>query len=259
MLSVISPSKNLDFKSDAKSRKKTTPLFLDDASHLIDNMRDLSGGEIQNLMSINQDLVELNKERYQTWNTDFKGARQALLAFKGGVYFGLEAWNFSEGDLTSAQRRLRILSGLYGMLRPLDLIHPYRLEMGLPIKTGEFDDLYAYWGSRISEELNKQLEEHRNPVLVNLASDEYFKVIDQEKLNYPVVQCRFLDKFRGKYRFMSFYGKKARGLMAKHIILNKIDNVAGLKRFDLEGYRYDKSLSKKESLAFVRDEVPQSS
>ena len=207
-------------------------------------------------MSINDDLVELNLSRYQTWSPEPKNARQALLAFKGGVYFGIEAWNFNERELTSAQRRVRILSGLYGILRPMDLIHPYRLEMGLPIETSVGKDLYTYWGSKITDELNQELSEQRNPILINLASDEYFKVVDVSQINYPIIRCQFLDKFRDKYRFMSFYGKKARGLMARHIIQNKVENVAGLKRFNAEGYQFDRSQSTKDSLVFVRDEVP---
>ena len=219
-------------------------------------MKQFSADDIKQLMSISDELAELNESRYQDWCSNTKGGRQAMLAFKGGVYFGLEAWTLNERDFTSAQRRLRILSGLYGVLKPMDMIHPYRLEMGLPINNQSGSDLYAFWQSKVTEELNQDLASHRNQVLVNLASDEYFKVIDKQQLNHRVVQCQFLDKFRDGYRFMSFYGKKARGLMARHIITNKIDNVAGLKRFDLEGYRFDQSRSLKDKLVFIRDEPP---
>lgn len=254
MLSVISPSKNLDYKTRINSRKKSEPAFLDQAATLVEHMREFDAMAIKSLMNINDDLALLNEERFRNWDHEFKGTRQALMAFHGEVYLGIEAKTLSEADLTSAQRRLRILSGLYGVLRPLDRIHPYRLEMGLPIETNGSKNLYDYWGSQIAENLNEELSKQRNPVLVNLASDEYFKAINISEIDYPVVQCQFLDKFNGNYRFMSFYGKRARGLMARHIVTQKIDNVAGLKRFNLNGYYYDKTRSSKTKLVFLRDE-----
>lgn len=254
MLSVISPSKNLDFKTRIKSRKKSEPVFLDEAATLVDRMRQFDATGIKSLMNINEELAELNEERYRTWQQEFKGARQAIHAFRGEVYLGIEAKSLSEGDLTSAQRRIRILSGLYGVLRPLDRIHPYRLEMGLSVETDQSENLYDFWGSRIAANLNEELSKQRNPILVNLASDEYFKAVDTSKIEYPVVQCQFLDKFKGNYRFMSFYGKRARGLMARHIVTQKIDNVAGLKRFSSNGYYFDKTRSSKQKLVFLRDE-----
>ncbi|MYD43591.1 MAG: peroxide stress protein YaaA [Gammaproteobacteria bacterium] len=256
MLSVVSPSKNLDFKTRVSSRKKSEPVFLDHAAQLVDTMRALDASGIKRLMNINDDLAALNEERYRDWDTDFRGSRPAVLAFRGEVYLGLDAKTLSEGDLTSAQRRLRILSGLYGVLRPLDRIHPYRLEMGLRIGTDKADDLYAFWRDQIADHLNEELSKQRNPVLINLASDEYFKAIDTTRIEYPIVKCQFLDKFRDNYRFMSFYGKRARGLMARHIVTEKIDNLAGVKRFALNGYRYDASRSNKTKLVFIRDEPP---
>ena len=256
MLSVISPSKNLDFRSDVKSRKKTDPVFLHEAASLVDTMRRLDADDIQGLMNINADLAKLNEERFQSWTSERKGTRQAMLAFKGDVYFGLEAWTLDERELTSAQRRIRILSGLYGILRPMDMIHPYRLEMGLPVETPQGLCLREYWHERIAPALNEELSSQSNPILVNLASDEYFKAVDAEQINYPIVQCQFLDKFRGNYRFMSYYGKRARGLMARHIVTEKVDNLAGLKRFNSNGYQFNPERSTKTKLIFTRDEPP---
>lgn len=254
MLSVVSPSKNLDFKTRVTSRKKSEPTFLAEAAELVDTMRAFDSAGIKSLMNINDDLATLNEERFQAWDKDFRGSRQAVLAFRGDVYLGLDAKTLTEGDLTSAQRRLRILSGLYGVLRPLDRIHPYRLEMGLPIETASAGNLYGFWGSRIADNLNEELHGHRNPILINLASDEYFKAVDVARIDHPIVQCQFLDKFRGNYRFMSYYGKRARGLMARHIVTEKVDNLAGVKRFAAQGYRYDPERSTKTKLVFLRDE-----
>ena len=254
MLSLISPSKNLDFTKRVRSRKKTNPVFLEDATSLVATMQEFDANAIRALMNISDDLATLNEERYKTWDTNGRRPRQAVLAFRGEVYLGLDARSLSEGELTSAQRRLRILSGLYGVLRPLDLIQPYRLEMGLPVATSSAANLYEFWGDRIVTHLNDELAQHRNPILINLASDEYFKAVDTSRINYPVVRCQFLDKFRDNYRFMSFYGKRARGLMARHIVTEKIDNLAGLKRFSSQGYRYEPTRSTKTRLVFIRDE-----
>ena len=229
-------------------------MFLSEAASLVDTMRQFDAHGIKSLMNINDDLAQLNEDRFQNWDTDFRGTKPAILAFRGDVYLGLDAPTLTERDLTSAQRRVRILSGLYGVLRPMDRIHPYRLEMGLPVKANGFKNLYQYWGDRIANNLNEELKNHRNQILVNLASDEYFKVIDKNLIEFPIVQCQFLDKFRGIYRFMSYYGKRARGLMARHIVTQKIDNLAGLKRFAANGYRFDQDRSSKTKLVFTRDE-----
>ena len=254
MLSVISPSKNLDFKTRVTSRKKTEPIFLNQAAELVDTMRQMDADDIKLLMNINDELATLNEERFHSWDTDYRGTKPAVHAFRGDVYLGLDAKTLTERDLTSAQRRIRILSGLYGILRPMDRIHPYRLEMGLPLQTNGFENLYQFWGERVADSLNEELNQQRKPILVNLASDEYFKVIDTSRIDHPIVQCQFLDKFRGNYRFMSYYGKRARGLMARHIVTEKIDNLAGLKRFSSNGYRFNKELSSKSKLVFTRDE-----
>ena len=256
MLSLISPSKNLDFKSKSTSRKKSEPVFLNEAETLVATMRQFDASDIKSLMGINDDLASLNEERFGNWQPDFKGSKQAVLAFRGDVYLGLDAKTLTERDLTSAQRRLRILSGLYGLLKPLDQIHPYRLEMGLPIRTNGSENLYGFWGGRIADTLNQELAQHKNPILINLASDEYFKVVETSRIEYPIVKCQFLDKFRDSYRFMSYYGKRARGSMARYLVTEKIDNLAGVKRFAMQGYRFDKTRSDKTKLVFIRDEPP---
>ena len=169
---------------------------------------------------------------------------------------GLAAWEFSERELTSAQRRLRILSGLYGLLKPLDLIHPYRLEMGVAFKNDRASNLYGFWGDKITDQLNQDLSQQSRPVLVNLASAEYFNAVDTSKLNYPVVQCQFLDKFRDDYRFMSYYGKRARGMLARYIIVNKIETLKGLRAFNHANYQFNPDRSTNNRLVFTRDEPP---
>ena len=256
MLTLLSPSKNLDFNSRALTRKRSEPLFLDKANDLIASLRELSAGEISALMNINPDLGELNAERYESWSTDLRNAKPAFSAFRGSVYLGLDVASFDARDFTSAQRRVRILSGLYGLLRPLDLIHPYRLEMGSDFKAGDAQSLSEYWKNHITNQLNDELSQHRNPILINAASNEYFRAVDKSLLNYPIISCQFLDKFRDKYRFMSFYGKRARGLFAKHVIKNRVETRKGLREFNEEGYYFSKDRSERDNFVFVRDERP---
>ena len=256
MLTLISPSKNLDFKRKLATRKRSEPMFVDRAGELIELLRELDAKELSTLMNINEELSELNVERYADWNSGSKNARPAVLSFRGDVYLGLDAHTFTERDFTSAQRRIRILSGLYGMLRPLDLIHPYRLEMGTPIRNGRGKNLYDFWEGTIADELNAQLSTHRYPVLVNAASGEYFGPASQRKINYPIINCQFLDKYKDDYRFMSYFGKRARGLLARHIVLNRVETRRGLKEFKLNGYYYSPERSTKDTYVFIRDERP---
>ena len=256
MLAVLSPSKNLDFKSSRTTHKKSEPVFISDSAQLIAQLRKLNTEEIKSLMNISDDLSELNHGRYQSWTPEYKQARQAILAFKGETYWGLEAWEFTERELTSAQRRIRILSGLYGLLKPLDLIHPYRLEMGLPFANDRAGNLYGFWGCKITDELNHDLSQQRRPILVNLASKEYANAIETRQLNYPVIQCEFLEKFRDDYRFMSFYGKRARGMLAKYIVVNKIETRKGLREFDYANYRFNAECSTQDRFVFTRDQPP---
>ena len=256
MLAVISPAKSLDFETRPTTRKSTTPAFVDDAAALIKDLSELAPGDVSDLMGISQKLGELNCDRYSEWRQDARGGKQAALAFTGDVYMGLAAWNFNERELTSLQRRVRILSGLYGLLKPLDKIHPYRLEMGTAFATKRGRDLYDFWGDRITGALNDELAGHRNRTLVNLASNEYWRAVDADALDARVLNTRFLDTRNGQVKFISFFAKKARGLMAGYIAKNRIETIKGLRAFDCEGYRYSDDRSSADELVFVRDERP---
>ena len=254
MLAVISPAKSLDFESKPTTRKASTPAFLDDAALLIDDLVKLAPGDVSDLMGISTKLGELNCDRYSQWRKETRGGKQAALAFTGDVYMGLNAWNFDARELTSLQRRVRILSGLYGLLRPLDRIHPYRLEMGTSFANARGQDLYSFWGDRVTDALNAELAGHRNKTLVNLASQEYWGVVRPEGLNAKVLSARFLDCKNGHYKIISFYAKKARGMMAGYIAKNRVETVKALREFDWAGYRYSKEHGRRvDELTFVRD------
>ena len=207
-------------------------------------------------MNISDDLAGLNYDRYQNWTSSNGKRRPAILSFRGDVYLGLGAETFGERDLTAAQRRIRILSGLYGVLRPLDAIQPYRLEMGTALSNLHGSDLYAFWNHRIAEVLNTELAKHRSAVLVNAASNEYLSDDLARKINYRVVHCKFLERHGDDYRFMSYYGKRARGLLARFIVLNRLDNPARLRDFNAEGYYYSKERSTQDTCVFLRDHRP---
>ena len=256
MLAVISPAKSLDFDTPAKTRKVTTPRFLDDAAVLIEGLAKLAPGEISDLMGISAKLGELNCNRYAEWRKDPAGGKPAALAFTGDVYMGLRAWHLNARELTSLQRRVCILSGLYGLLRPLDAIHPYRLEMGTRFANARGRDLYAFWGDRVTRALNEEIATHRQKTVVNLASNEYWGAVRSDALEAKVVGTRFLDRKNGQYKIISFYAKKARGLMAGYIARHRVDTVKALRAFDCQGYRYSAAHSTDAELAFVRDERP---
>lgn len=253
MLAVLSPAKSLDFETPPTSRKSSKPVFLDDAAILIEDLAKLAPGDVSDLMGISAKLGELNCNRYAEWRKDARGGKQAALAFTGDVYRGLDAWSFGARELTSLQRRVRILSGLYGLLKPLDKIHPYRLEMGTTFANPRGRDLYAFWGDRVTRALNEEIAGHRNKTLVNLASNEYWNVVDPIQLDAKVVNIRFLDRSKGQYRIISFFAKRARGAMAGYIARNRIETLKGLKAFDEDGYRYCEQRSRSGELTFVRD------
>lgn len=254
MLLVISPAKNLDYETPAKTKQKSEPDFLDDAQELIDELRELAPQDISTLMGISDKLGVLNYDRYQQWSTPFTedNAKQAVLAFNGDVYTGLDANNFKADEFKFAQKHLRILSGLYGLLKPLDLMQPYRLEMGTKFANQRGKDLYQFWGETITEALNKQLKSVKSDVLVNLASNEYFKSVKPKLLNAEVVTPVFKDWKGDKYKIISFYAKKARGLMAAYIIKNKLTDVEDIKGFDYEGYRFNEGMSSAKEWVFTR-------
>ena len=256
MLVVISPAKSLDYESPVRIRKATQPDFLEDSARLVDNLRQLTPAQVSTLMDISPTLGDLNHARFSQWHTPFdkSNARQALFAFKGDVYLGLDAPALSSEDVAFAQDHLRILSGLYGLLRPLDLIQPYRLEMGTALKTPGSNSLYHFWGSRITEALNDILQKQRTPVLVNLASIEYFKAVREKELEARVISPVFKDFNNGQYKIVSFFAKKARGLMSAWIIRNRLGKPEDLLSFDVEGYRYSAQDSTENAPVFLRKE-----
>lgn len=256
MLMVISPAKTLDFETPPVTKRYTQPQFLDHSQELISQLRDLTPAQIGELMHLSDKLSGLNAARFGSWNPAFtpKNAKPALLAFKGDVYTGLAADTLSEADLDYAQKHLRMLSGLYGLLRPLDLMQPYRLEMGAKLANARGKDLYAFWGNRISEWLNDALKEQGDDVLLNLASNEYFSAVKRPSLNARVIETEFRDQKNGQYKIISFYAKKARGMMSRFVISERISKPQDLTQFDVHGYRYDKALSSPDKLIFLRDE-----
>ena len=255
MLLVISPAKTLDYTTAPTTEKFTRPDFLDHSQQLIDVLRHKTPAEIGSLMDISDQLAVLNVGRYQQWHPGFDpaNAKQALLAFMGDVYAGMDAASFNAGELDYAQRHLRILSGLYGVLRPLDLMQPYRLEMGTRLANPRGKDLYGFWGDIITDALNAELAQRERPLLLNLASEEYFKAVRPKRLAAPQIDCVFQDRRgAGPYKIVSFYAKRARGLMARFVIRNRIDHLDGLKDFDLEGYRFEPAASEGQRLVFRR-------
>ncbi|OLS59310.1 peroxide stress protein YaaA [Pseudomonas putida] len=255
MLTVISPAKTLDYDTPPVTSRFTLPQYLDDSQELIVQLRDLSPAQISELMHLSDKLAGLNAARFGSWTPDFTpaNAKQALLAFKGDVYTGLDAESLKEDDFSYAQDHLRMLSGLYGLLRPLDLMQPYRLEMGTKLANARGKDLYAFWGTRISEWLNQALAEQGDDLLLNLASNEYFSAVKRSALNARVINTEFRDQKNGQYKIISFYAKKARGLMSRFVIQERINDPQQLKQFDVQGYYYSAEQSKPDNLVFLRD------
>ena len=256
MLLVISPAKTLDYDTPPATERYTLPEHLDHSQVLIKQLREYSPQQIAELMHLSDKLAALNVARFGSWQPDFTpaNAKQALLAFKGDVYTGLNAEDFSEEDFAFAQDHLRMLSGLYGVLRPLDLMQPYRLEMGTRLANARGKDLYAFWGERISGWLNEALAAQGDDVLLNLASNEYFGAVQRKALKARVIDTEFKDLKNGQYKIISFYAKKARGLMARYVIKERLTNPEGLKDFDYQGYRYSAEHSKEDNLVFLRDQ-----
>ncbi|CAD5108488.1 peroxide stress protein YaaA [Zestomonas carbonaria] len=255
MLMVISPAKTLDYETPPATSRYTQPEYLDHSQELITQLRELTPLQIGELMHLSDKLAGLNAARYASWHPQFTpdNAKQALLAFKGDVYTGLHAEDFSEDDFDFAQRHLRMLSGLYGVLRPLDLMQPYRLEMGTKLANARGKDLYAFWGERISGWLNEALAAQGDDVLLNLASNEYFGAVQRKALKARVIDTEFRDLKNGQYKIISFYAKKARGLMARYVIKHRLVDPAALVDFDEQGYYYSAKDSTPDNLVFLRD------
>lgn len=254
MITLLSPSKTLIEKPGHSTDAFTIPDFAEKSQQLVQEMRSYSPSDLGKLMKISPKLSELNVERYLSWQLPFStsNAARSLLMFKGEVFNGLKAETLSEKNLHFAQDHLRILSGLYGMLRPLDLMQPYRLEMGTNMRVGEYENLYEFWGDLLTDKLNEELENHREKVVVNLASDEYYKALNEDKLHARIVKCQFKEERDGKLKFITLFGKKARGLMARYIIENGIDRVDDIKTFDKEGYYFNVEHSHDDLWMFTR-------
>lgn len=258
MLMVISPAKTLDYDTAPVTSRFTQPEFLDHSQELVAQLRDFTPAQIADLMHLSDKLAGLNAARFGSWTPAFDthNAKQALLAFKGDVYTGLDAESFSEADFDFAQQHLRMLSGLYGLLRPLDLMMPYRLEMGTKLANARGKDLYAFWGEHISEWLNQALAAQGDDVLLNLASNEYFGAVKRKVLKARIIDTEFKDLKNGQYKIISFYAKKARGLMARHVIKERVTDPRHLKDFDDQGYRFSAKDSTADKLVFLRDHAP---
>ena len=254
MLIFLSPAKSLDYKTPPQVATHTQPAFLKQSETLIKQLRQLSPADIANLMDLSDPLALLNFNRYADWKQPFtpENAKQAVLAFDGDVYDGLAAKTLSAADLDFAQLQVRILSGLYGILKPLDLMQPYRLEMGTKFANKGGKDLYAFWGERLLDAINAELEAMPRPVAVNLASEEYFKAAVGRKFKGQLIQPVFEDWKSGKYKIISFYAKRARGLMTRYAVLNRLDEPEGLKAFDYDGYAFAAEASDDKTWVFRR-------
>ncbi|MFL9842934.1 peroxide stress protein YaaA [Flavobacterium rhizosphaerae] len=249
---VLSPAKTLDFETKLPVRKYTQPDFLNEAKVVHNAVKDMSPKDLSELMHISDKLAELNWQRNQDWQTPFtnKNARPAIYAFNGDVYVGLDAYTIPPKKVNKLQDTVRILSGLYGLLKPLDLIQPYRLEMGTQLQVDEHKNLYEFWKEQVTAALNEELKD--NELFLNLASQEYFGAIDEKALKVPVITPEFKDYKDGNLRMVSFFAKKARGMMARYIVDNNVKTLKALKGFNYEGYAFDAKLSKGNTLVFTR-------
>ena len=258
MIIILSPSKGQNFETPGPVKKHTKPACLKDTELLIKELRKIDTAGIQALMDVSENIANLNVERYRMFKTPFtlKNSRQAIFAFKGDVYSGIDIDTFSADDFDYAQEHLRILSGLYGCLRPLDLIQPYRLEMKTRLDNPRGGNLYQFWGDGITDSLNKALKKQQQPVLVNLASNEYFRVIQQKSLEGRLLNINFKETRQGKTRVVAVFAKRARGMMANYIIRNRAESPAALKKFRAGGYRYSKELSDDRQWTFARPQPP---
>lgn len=253
MLFVISPAKTLDFTENGFKDHSVSPL-IEESGKLIKILEKKSAKSIRELMGVSENIANLNEQRFKQFKFPFTldNSKQAIYAFKGDVYIGLDADSFNKRDLNYAQKHLRILSGLYGILKPFDLMQPYRLEMGTKLKNRRGKNLYEFWGDRITDVLNNEFAEQKSTTLINLASNEYFKSINKKALNARIVNIAFKEDKNGQYKIVAFFAKKARGMMCHYAIKNKIKKVEDLKGFDYDGYAYNEDLSSDNDLVFTR-------
>lgn len=263
MLAILSPAKSLDFESPLSTKKSSEPDFIKESTSLIKTLRGLEPKDLSQLMGISDNLAELNHRRYAEWEPNFPAAqaRPAVLAFKGDVYLGLEGQTLDARDLNWAQKHVRILSGLHGLLRPLDRIRPYRLEMGTRLTTPRGSNLYDFWGKKVTKALNESLQaqagaSEKTPILVNLASNEYFKVLQKNDIAARTINVSFRELKDDQFKFMSFFAKRARGSMARYMIDQRVKSLSALQAFDYDGYRYNADLSKGDDWVFTRKYSP---
>ena len=258
MIILMNSSKTLDFQQEAGISKHTVPELKKEADYLVKELRTLSESDFSSLLKTSKKLTDLNVERYANWQTGVKksNAKQALLAFRGDIYSGMEVDDYKTREFNFAQKHVRILSGLYGILRPLDLIQPYRLEMATKLATDRGKNMYEFWGTKINESLQSLLKQEKSGILVNLCSMEYFKAVKPKLLDVKVITPAFKEFRDGSYRFITLYAKKARGMMCNYAIRNHIKDVNGLKSFNVEGYRFNKKISSDTDWVFTRGESP---
>ncbi|USD65736.1 peroxide stress protein YaaA [Vibrio sp. SCSIO 43136] len=256
MLILVSPAKTLDYESPLATEKFTQPELVEHSAELIEVCRKLTPADISSLMKVSDKIATLNAVRFEEWSEQFtqQNARQAILAFKGDVYTGLEAETFSEQDFDYAQEHLRMLSGLYGLLKPLDLMQPYRLEMGTRLANERGTNLYQFWGNIVTDKVNQALNAQGDNVLINLASNEYFKSVKAKSVDGTIITPVFKDCKNGQYKVISFYAKKARGMMARYIIQNRIEKLEDLTKFDVAGYYFEPTESTATEYVFKREE-----
>ena len=255
MLVLVSPAKTLDYESELNVEEFSIASHLSDSNILMKELQQKNPDDLSSLMGLSDKLSQLNFERNMNWTKPTKPsetARQAIFAFKGDVYQGLDVNSLSRNEISYAQKNLCILSGLYGLLKPLDLMYPYRLEMGTKMKNKRGENLYEFWGSKITTTVNDLSKENKSKAIVNLASIEYFSVLDRNKINLPIIEPVFKDHKNGNYKIISFYAKKARGLMSRFIIQNKIKKAEDLNDFNLDGYRYSEKESTENKPVFLR-------
>ncbi len=254
MIFLLSPAKSLNYDIETKNINSTTPEFLSESKILVDELKKFSPKKISELMSISDKLASLNYQRYQEFRTPFtdKNSKPALFVFDGDVYDGIDVENYNKKDLEFAQNHLRILSGLYGVLRPLDLMQAYRLEMSTVLKNKRGKNLYEFWQEKITENLNEMLAKSSDKIILNLASEEYFKAVNTKKIKGKIIDIVFKEKKKSDYKIVGIFAKKARGLMANYIIKNKITDISEIKKFNIDGYRYKKEFSSDSEICFVR-------
>jgi cytoplasmic iron level regulating protein YaaA (DUF328/UPF0246 family) len=257
MIVILSPAKSLNEKPQTYAFRSTTPGFLDETQMLVNKLKKKSIKSLERLMSINRGIAQTNQERYQKWELPFtpENAKPAAYLFRGEVYIGLDATSMNESDLEFAQSHLRILSGMYGLLRPMDLMQPYRLEMGTTLKINRKKNLYEFWGNKLSDELMEASEDHQHKVIINLASNEYFKALQPKTFDMPVIQPTFKEKRGGSLKSINVYAKRARGLMARYIIDKRLEEPEGIKSFKVDGYRFSKQDSDDKKWIFVRPQT----